>query len=69
VLWTQGWHGFDGVMGSGHRWLREDIGVADPGTVRVIGVTGSGIAWGAQRHGLGEDGVVAGSGTTSRAWR
>jgi hypothetical protein len=61
VLRAQGWHEFDGVMGSRHRELGEDGDAADSGTAWVIGVVGLGMAWGAQCHMLREDDVVAGS--------
>jgi hypothetical protein len=74
VLWAQGRHGFDGVMGSGTLWgrrcrgLGQDDGTVGSGTTWVDNVVGSGTALGAQHRGLREDNIVVGSRTVSQAW-
>jgi hypothetical protein len=68
VLWAQGRHEFDGVVGSVRCGLKEDDNTAGPGTAWVLDTVGSRMVRGVQHRGLGEDNVVACSGTTSRAW-
>jgi hypothetical protein len=68
ALLAQGWRGFDGIAGSGHRGLREDNDTVGSGTAWVISIVGSRTAWGAHRCRLREDDIGVGLGTTLQAW-
>jgi hypothetical protein len=71
TLWTQGWHRFDGIVGSGCRRLKEDDSTVDLGTVWAISITGSGrttLLWARERRcGLGDEACVV-DGTTGSGW-
>jgi hypothetical protein len=68
MLWAQGRHEFDGVVGSVCRGLKKDDSTVGPGTAWVLGTVCSRMVRGVQHHGLGKDDVVACSRTMSRAW-
>jgi hypothetical protein len=75
ALWAHGWHRFDGIAGFGRHRLKEDDGVAGPGTTWDIGIAGSRTVRGAHHHGLREGGrcccglsnIIVGWGTR-HAW-